>query len=102
MPALRAAAIALVSTLVFVPAPVFAQAAPPSDTSGGPPPQASSPPPPGAITRQEFVQRRADEAGRLFDKIDTSHQGYITRAQLRAFMAQRRAGRGGPPPQESQ
>jgi hypothetical protein len=100
---MRAAAIALVSTLAFIPGPVFAQATSPS---GGPPPQTSSPPPqassppPGAITREEFVQKRSDEAGRLFDEIDTNHQGYITRSQLRAYMAQRRARREPPPQQQ--
>jgi hypothetical protein len=97
---MRAAAIALVSTLTFIPGPVFAQAGPPSGGPGGPPAQASSPPPPGAITREEFVQQRAESAGRLFDEIDTSHQGYITRAQLRSFIAQRRAARGEAPPQQ--
>jgi hypothetical protein len=89
MTALRAAAIVLVSTFMLAPAPVFAQA--PSGPGG--------PPPPGAITRQQFVEQRAEAAGRLFDEIDTGHQGYITRAQLRAFMAQRRAGGAAPPPQ---
>ncbi len=42
---------------------------------------------PGAhgITRDQFVQRRAEMAGRQFDAIDTNHAGTITRDQIRAF-----------------
>ena len=44
------------------------------------------------ITRDQFIQRAADMAGRRFDAIDTGHTGTITRAQLRAF----RQSHGGP------
>jgi hypothetical protein len=37
-------------------------------------------------------------AGRLFDQIDTNHTGYITRAQLRAFVCARRGGAPQPGP----
>ncbi len=37
------------------------------------------------ITREQFVSRAADLAGRRFDMIDTSHTGTITRTQLREF-----------------
>ena len=40
---------------------------------------------PRGITRDEFVQRAAEMAGRRFDEIDTSHAGVITRDQLRAW-----------------
>jgi hypothetical protein len=99
---MRLSAIGLVIALTLVPGAAFAQAPPPAGP-GAPPPSASNPPPPpGAITREQFVQQRAEAAGRLFDAIDTNHLGYITRAQLRAWAAQRRAGvppgPGGPPP----
>jgi hypothetical protein len=42
------------------------------------------------ISREAFVQQRAEAAGRLFDEIDTSRTGLITRAQLRAYQAERR------------
>jgi hypothetical protein len=105
---MRAAAIGLVIVLAFAPSVAFAQAAspggsPPGETGGpppsgpaGPPPGGGAPPPPGAISRDQFIQQRAEAAGRLFDQIDTNHTGYITRAQLRAYMRARRAG--GPPP----
>jgi hypothetical protein len=108
---MRVIAIGLVFGLVFAPCWAFAQTAPPGQAGpppgeAGPPPGASSTPPPaaptpppGAITRDRFVQNRAEAAGRLFDQIDTSHAGYITRAQLRTWMAQhhRRPAAGGPP-----
>jgi EF-hand domain len=96
---MRTSAIALVIALALAPGVAFAQSGPPAS---GPPaggPQAS-PPPPGAISREQYVERAARNAGRRFDKIDVNHTGYITREQLRAFMAERR--RGGPPqPEES-
>lgn len=78
---MRAAAIAFIIVLALAPSLAFAQAAGP-----------------GAISRDQFVQQRADAAGRLFDQIDTNHTGYITRAQLRAYLRGRRGG--GPPPQQ--
>jgi hypothetical protein len=116
---MRASAIGLIVALALAPAAAFAQAGPPGgpggpppESSGGPPPGTPSgppggpgaSPPPGAISRDQFVQQRAEAAGRLFDQIDVNHTGYITRAQLRAFMGQRRGGAGrgagGPPPQQ--
>jgi hypothetical protein len=58
----------------------------------------TAPAPPGAMTREQFVQRAADMAGRRFDEIDTSHAGVITRDQLRAWR-QAHAGRATPPAQ---
>jgi hypothetical protein len=102
---MRASAISLIIALAITPAFAFAQgASPPAETgappgaSEAPPSGASAAPPPGAITREEFVQRRTEAAGRLFDKIDTNHLGYITRAQLRAWVAAHR--RGAPPEQQ--
>jgi hypothetical protein len=112
---MRSAATALVIALALVPAAAFAQAGPPGQsapggpatpppgTSGAPPPGTSGAPPPGAITREQFVERRTEAAGRLFDQIDTNHLGYVTRAQLRAYWAQRRQGAaaaGGSPPHQ--
>jgi hypothetical protein len=103
---MRTSAIGLVIALVLIPAAAFAQAGPPGGPGGPPPPQdqgappppgaQGAPPPPGAISREQFIQQRAAAAGRLFDQIDTNHLGYITRAQLRAWMAERR----GRPPQQ--
>ena len=109
---MRVTAVGLLFGLVLAPCWAFAQAGPPGQ--GGPPPGEAAPPPgesgppppaaaapPGAITRDQFVQSRAEAAGRLFDEIDTSHVGYITRAQLRAWAAaHRRFPAGGPPPQQ--
>ncbi len=110
---MRAAAIAFIITLTLAPSLAFAQAvgpggpppgeqgAPPPGEQGAPPPGGGVAPPPGAITRDQFVQQRAEAAGRLFDQIDTNHTGYITRAQLRAYARARRGGGpGGPPPQQ--
>jgi len=100
---MRAPAIGFVIALAVVPGPTLAQTGPPNGTGRPAPGAAGAPPPPGAITREEFIQRRAEAAGRLFDQIDTNHVGYITRAQIRAYIAQRRAAappRGGPPPQQ--
>ncbi len=64
---------------------------------------AQSAPPPGGfgaggITRDQFVQRAAEAAGRRFDAIDTSHAGVITRAQIRAWHdAHQGSGVGQPP-----
>jgi hypothetical protein len=52
------------------------------------------------MSRDQFIQQRAAAAGRLFDRIDTNHTGYITKAQLRAFARGRRGG--GAPPGEPQ
>jgi hypothetical protein len=97
---MRAAAIGFVIALALAPSAAFAQAAapggPPPSGPGGPPPGGGAPPPPGAFTRDQFIQQRAEQAGQVFDRIDTDHKGYITRAQLRAFMRARRGG--GPPP----
>jgi hypothetical protein len=101
---MRAPAIGFVIALALAPGVAFAQAEPP----GGPPPPsgAGATPPPGAISRDQFIQQRAEAAGRVFDQIDTNHTGYITRAQLRAYVLARRAGAqppkpsGGPPPQQ--
>jgi hypothetical protein len=116
---MRTSAIGLVIALVLIPVAAFAQAGPPGGPGGPPPPQdqgappppgaqggppppgaQGAPPPPGAISREQFVQQRAAAAGRLFDQIDTNHLGYITRAQLRAWMAERRGGPPGRPPQQ--
>ena len=94
---MRASAIGFVIALALVPAAAFAQA--PPGGPGGPPPGGPGASPPGAISRDQFVQRRAEAAGRLFDQIDVNHTGYITKAQLRAWMAQHRRGAGGPPPE---
>jgi len=98
---MRAAAIYFVIALALAPSLAFAQAAspggaPPGQTGGAPPSGPKASPPPGAISRDQFIQQRAEAAGRLFDRIDTNHTGYITRAQLRAFMRARRGG--GPQP----
>jgi hypothetical protein len=100
------AAICFVIALALAPSLAFAQAAspagaPPSETGGPPPGGPKASPPPGAISRDQFIQRRAEAAGRLFDQIDTNHTGYITGAQLRAFMLAHRPAPapGGPPPQ---
>ena len=37
------------------------------------------------ITREQFVQRASEIAGRRFDAIDTAHSGVVTRDQIRAF-----------------
>jgi hypothetical protein len=115
---MRAAAIGLVIVLALAPGVAFAQAPPPGEQGappmpggpGGPPPGGpgeappsapSGPPPgapPGAITRDQFVDQRAQAAGRLFDEIDRAHKGYITRAQLRSYIRAHRGG--GPPPQQ--
>jgi hypothetical protein len=107
---MQASTIGFVIALVLAPAAALAQAGPPGGPAGPPPESSGGPPPegpgasrpPGAIGRDQFVQQRAEAAGRLFDRIDVNHTGYITRAQLRAFLAQRRGGAAGPggPPQE--
>jgi hypothetical protein len=75
------------------------ESGPPPGSPGGPPPEATGAPPPrGAISREEYVQRAARLAGERFDRIDVNHTGYVTRAQIRAFMAQHRAGGPGGPP----
>ena len=48
------------------------------------------------ITRDQYVQRAADMAGRRFDQIDTAHAGVITRDQIRAFRQARAAPAGAP------
>jgi hypothetical protein len=99
---MRAAAIGFAIALALAPSAAFAQAGP----GGAPPsgPGAAAAPPPGAISRDQFIQRHAEAAGRLFDQIDTNHTGYITRAQLGDFMRARRAAQplapGGPPSQQ--
>jgi hypothetical protein len=88
--------------------PPGATAAPPPGATTAPPPGATTAPPPGAISREEYIQRAEQRAARLagerFDQIDVSHSGYITHAEIRAWMAQRRGGAangpGGPPPQQ--
>ena len=102
---MRAAAIAFAIALALAPSAAFAQAGAQGGAAGPPPsgPGAAAAPPPGAISRDQFVQRHAEAAGRLFDQIDTNHTGYITRAQLLAFMRARHPGGppapGGPAPQ---
>jgi hypothetical protein len=97
---MRAAAIAFIIALALAPSGAFAQAASPGGPGpsgpAGQPPGGGAAPPPGAISRDQFIQQRAEAAGRLFDRIDTNHTGYITRAQFRDFMRARRGG--GPPP----
>jgi hypothetical protein len=115
-PRMRAAAIAFVFALALAPSLAFAQATPPAGP-GGPPPgdQGAAPPggpagpapsgpgglpagaPSGAISRDQFIELRAQAAGRLFDEIDTDHKGYITREQMRAYIRARRGGAGAPP-----
>ncbi len=104
---MRAPAISLVLALALVPGLALAQAGPPPSGPGAPPPGASGPPPPppGAITRDQYIERAQEAAGRRFDDIDTSHVGYITRAQMRAWSQRRRGGAapaGGPPTSQSQ
>jgi hypothetical protein len=55
--------------------------------------QTASPAPHG-MTREQFVQRGAEMAGRRFDEIDTGHTGTITRDQIRAWR-QSHAGQAG-------
>ena len=102
---MRTAAIAFVIALALAPSAALAQAGPPGGPGGPPPgqpggPPPGAPPPPGAMSRDQFIQQRAAAAGRLFDRIDTNHTGYITKAQLRSFARGRRGG--GPPPGEPQ
>ena len=98
------AAICFVIALALAPSLAFAQAASPGGPGpsgpAGQPPGGGAAPPPGAISRDQFIQQRAEAAGRLFDRIDTNHTGYITKAQLRSFARGRRGG--GPPPGEPQ
>ena len=49
-----------------------------------------------AISRDQFIQRAAEMAGRRFDAIDTNHTGTITRAQMRAYREAHGGGRGSP------
>jgi hypothetical protein len=125
---MRFSTICLVIVLALAPAAAFAQAVspggpppgeqngPPSGPPGGLPPEAtppppgspSVPPPRGAISRQQYINRAEEHAARMagerFDEIDVNHTGYITKAQIRAWRAQRHAGAApgpeGPPPQQ--
>ncbi len=53
------------------------------------------PSPPGGFSRDQYVQRATVAASRRFDAIDTSHTGYITREQIRAYVMQHRGGLAG-------
>ena len=50
-----------------------------------PAPSGEAAPDQRGITRDQYVQRAADLAGRRFDQIDTAHAGVVTRDQIRAF-----------------
>ena len=63
--------LATATFVALVPIASYAQSAPQTAARG--------------ITRDEFVQRAAEMAGRRFDEIDTTHAGVITRDQLRAW-----------------
>ncbi len=49
------------------------------------------------MTREQFVARAADRAGRMFDEIDVNHTGSITRAQVREWIHAHRHQRMQPP-----
>ena len=67
------------------PAAAFAQAAGPADPRG--------------ISRDQFIerqkQRAAERAAAIFNEIDTNHDGFIDREEMRAWRASRRARSGG-------
>ncbi len=83
-------AILAVLTLAALPLAATAQPAPPVQATPGQAPAGAG----RAITRDQFVQRAAEMAGRRFDQIDTNHTGTITRSQLHAFRQAHRGGAG--------
>lgn len=47
-----------------------------------------------SVTRAEYVERAATNAGRRFDAMDTAHTGTLTREQMRAWRQSHRRGSG--------
>ena len=73
--------------IALVPLSAMAQPAPAAN-----PPAATAPAKPahrteaaGPITRDAYVRRAADAAGKRFDAMDVNHKGVLTRAEIKAW-----------------
>ena len=75
--------------IAMVPLTAMAQQAPAADSTPAVAAPAAKPPrhtdAGGPITRDAYVKRAADAAGKRFDAIDVEHKGVLTRAQIRAW-----------------
>jgi len=74
-------------------APAMSPGAFAQSPTAAPPPSATPPmAPAGGLTKDEFVKRAQERAGRraaeVFDQMDTNHDGVLTREEFRAWRAQ--------------
>ena len=72
-------ALAIVATLLALPVSGLAQTAPPASA-----PAAAAAKPQG-ISREDYIKRAADSAAARFDRMDTDHDGVLTRDESRAY-----------------
>src|SRR5271166_3833668 len=96
---MRSTVITAFFALSLLPATTLAQtspqaaAAPPSTPSASPQTsEKSAPSSPGGITREQYIQRIEERAGRRaaaqFDQMDTDHNGVLEPAEIRAWRSQ--------------
>jgi hypothetical protein len=85
-------AVSLIALLCPATAMAQSQAAPtpaaPSAATAPAAPAAAAHPAPrrgGDITRDQYVERAKDNAGRRFDRMDADHDGVLTEAERRAW-----------------
>jgi hypothetical protein len=77
---MRLPVLALVAALALLPASGFAQSPPPAAPAAG----AAAAKPQG-ISREDYIKRAADSAAARFDRMDSDHDGVLTREESRAY-----------------
>jgi hypothetical protein len=94
-----AALLLLAAAPAFAPG-AFAQTTAPDATTA--PPPSGSPAPamgrPRGVTRDQFVQRATQNAGRRFDEMDTNHDGILERSEVQAWRQAHATGAAANPP----
>ena len=80
---MRIAAVVIVIALAGLPAAAFAQ--PASPTPAPAPAEKSTAKSSGDVTRDQYIERAKEQAGARFDRMDTDHDGVLTRDEMRAY-----------------
>jgi hypothetical protein len=86
-------ALVLVTMLaLFCPAAAMAQSPPPAAPAKATPVTKASAKRGGDITRDEYIERAKESAGKRFDKMDTEHKGVLTAEDRRKYHESHRRG----------
>jgi hypothetical protein len=89
---MRSTIISALLALSLLPATALAQGNPQTAAAESSPSASPTPSATGGITREQYMHRAQDRAGRRaaarFDQMDTDHDGVLDRAEIRAWRSE--------------